>query len=146
MDNDIITTIWDCGTVFDRTAERFWLARLCGLPVGREGVDNGPAATRGVALLRLDGRRYEGAQLALEQVEEAPMSLVCRWRVGDTAVRLTTTWMGDAATGVVSRRDTLTNSDARPVVVSRCLARVAFPPGRYECYTQASVGVRSVRG
>ena len=46
MANDVTTTIWECGTVFDRTAERFWLARLCGLPVGREGVDNGPAATR----------------------------------------------------------------------------------------------------
>jgi alpha-galactosidase len=134
-----MTTIWDNGTVFQRTAERFWLERLCGLPVGREGVDNGPTATQGVALLRLDGHRYEGAQLVPEQVEESPMSLVCRWRVGDTAVRLTTTWTGDAATGVVSRRDTLTNSGTRPVVVSRCLARVAFPPGRYECYTQASL-------
>jgi alpha-galactosidase len=146
MANDVLTTIWDCGTVFDRTAERFWLARLCGLPVGREGVDNGPAATQGVALLRIDGHRYEGAQLALEQVEEAPMSLVCRWRVGDTAVRLTTTWTGDAATGVVSRRDTLTNAGARPVVVSRCLARVTLPPGRYECYTQASVWSRESQG
>lgn len=29
--------------------ERFRPARLCGLPVGREGVDNRPAATQGVA-------------------------------------------------------------------------------------------------
>jgi alpha-galactosidase len=146
MAEDVMITTWGHGTRFHRTAERFWLARLCGLPVGREGVDNGPAATQGVALLQLDGRRYEGAQLALEQVKESPMSLVCRWRVGDTAVRLTTTWTGDAATGIVSRRDTLTNTGSRPVVVSRCLARVALPPGRYECYTQASAWCHESQG
>ncbi len=141
-----MTAVWDGGTVFQRTAERFRLTRLCGLAVGRNGLDNGPAATRGVALLRLDGRRYEGAQLALEEVQESPLSMVCRWRVGETAVRLTTTWTGDAATGLVSRRDTLTNIGSQPVVVERCLARVAFSPGRYECYTQAADWCRESQG
>ncbi|MBM4144547.1 MAG: alpha-galactosidase [Lentisphaerae bacterium] len=146
MPGKTTTTVWDHGTVFRRAPDRFWLARLCGLPVGREGEDNGPPAARGVALLRLDGRRYEGAQLALEQVKKSRRSLTCRWRVGDTAVRLTTAWTGDAGTGVVSRRDTLTNAGSRPVVVSRCLARVALPPGLYECYTQASVWCRESQG
>jgi len=58
-----MTTIWDCGTIFDPTAERFWLARLCGLPVGREGVDNGPAATRGVAGTGCGVRDQAGARV-----------------------------------------------------------------------------------
>ena len=54
------------------------------------------------------------------------------------SLRLTTTWQGCPDTGVVSRRDTLSNTGATPVVVNRCLARVTMPQGRYECHTQAS--------
>ena len=146
MSDTITKETWSQGTVFSRATGRFWIERLCGLTVGREGLDNGPAATRGVALLKLDGRRYEGERLVLEKAKASPASLVCRWRVGDTKVRLTTTWTGDAETGIVSRRDTLTNAGARPVVVSRCLARVAFSPGRYECHTQAADWCRESQG
>lgn len=146
MTDTITKTTWDHGTVFCRATGRLWIERLCGLPMGREGVDNGPLPAQGVALLNLDGRRYEAEHLVLEQVKESPLTLSCRWRVGETAVRLTTTWTGDPETGVVSRRDTLTNAGARPVVVSRCLARMTLPPGRYECYTQASAWCRESQG
>jgi hypothetical protein len=39
---------------------------------------------------------------------------------------------------VVSRRDAVTNTGAAPAVLSRGLARIALPQGRYECHTQAS--------
>ena len=45
MADEATTTTWDYGTILHRTADRFWIERMCGLPVGREGVDNGPAAT-----------------------------------------------------------------------------------------------------
>jgi alpha-galactosidase len=146
MGETLSKTTWKQGTVFGRADGRFWIERLCGLPLGREGVDNGPLPSRGVALVTLDGRRYEGDRLVLEDVEESAQRLACRWRVGESAVWLTTTWTGDAATGVVSRRDTLTNTGKRPVVLSRCLARMALPPGRYECYTQASVWCHESQG
>ncbi len=126
------------GTVYARADERFWLARLCHLTVGREGLDVGPASTQGVAVLIVDGQRYEAGQLVLDNVDEASNAVVCRWRVGGTGVRLTTRWVGDPATAVVNRSDTLTNAGDTPVIVSRCLARLALPPGRYECYTQLS--------
>jgi len=91
-----------------------------------------------MALLCVDGRRYEGPDLALEAVEESAQGICCRWRVGQTKVRLSTRWQCDPTTAVVSRRDTLTNAGDTTANLSRCLARVALPPGRYEVYTQTS--------
>jgi alpha-galactosidase len=125
-------------TCFAACGESAWLAQLCGMAVGSPDEERGPARARGMALLQADGRRYEGDDLALEHVEETPGALTCRWRVGGTALRLETRWEGCPDTGVVSRRDTLTNTGAAPATVSRCLARFSFPPGSYACYTQAS--------
>ncbi len=125
-------------TQFTRCDHALRLSRLCGMSIGRNGEDTGPVQARGVALLQLDGRRYEGDELALETVEEIANGLTCHWRIGQTSVLLTTRWQGCPHTGIISRRDTLTNSGDTPVTLSRCLARVTFPPARYECFTQAS--------
>jgi len=125
-------------TGFARRDNHVWLTRLCGLPVGRQGEDTGPVRTQGMALIQADGRRYEGNDLALEACEETKQLVRYRWRMGESALRLTTAWRGCPDSGVVSRRDTLANAGGQPVVLTRCLARVSFPPGRYECYTQAS--------
>src|ERR1035437_6170655 len=125
-------------TQFSRRDGHLWLARLCGVLAGRQGEDTGPARTQGMALIQANGRRYQGGDLALDTFEEQEHTVLCRWRVGNSALRLTTAWRGCPQTGIVSRRDSLTNAGEAPVVVTRCLARVAFPPGRYELYTQAS--------
>ncbi len=125
-------------TQFLRHDGHIWLACLCGMPVGKQGEETGPERTRGMALIQADGRRYEGAALKLEKIEEQSHAGLFRWRVGYTSLLLTTAWQESPLTGIVSRRDTLTNDGLSPVVLSRCLARVAFPPGRYECYTQTS--------
>ena len=70
----------------------FWLARLCGLPVGRQGEETGPARTRGMALVQADGHRYEGPDLTLEACEEKKSTVRCRWRVGESALRLCIAW------------------------------------------------------
>ena len=125
-------------TRFARSHGQLWLARLCGLPTGRQGEDTGPVRTQGMTLLQVDGRRYEGSSLTLDTMEETDQSLQCRWLVGATPLRLTTCWQGCPGSGIVSRRDTLTNTGDTAAVLSRCLARVSFPPGRYECYSQSS--------
>ena len=125
-------------TRFARSHSQLWLARLCGLPTGRQGEDTGPVRTQGMTLLQVDGRRYEGSSLTLDTMEETDQSLQCRWLVGATPLRLTTCWQGCPGSGIVSRRDTLTNTGDTAAVLSRCLARVSFPPGRYECYSQSS--------
>ncbi|MFZ4395065.1 MAG: glycoside hydrolase family 36 protein [Kiritimatiellia bacterium] len=133
-------------TAFARADKCFWLARLCGLAVGREGVDSGPNAATGVALLTVDGQRYEAGQLVFEHAEETPAAVTSRWQVGQTPLRLTAVWAADRATGVVSRQDSLHNTGHTPLVLSRCLARLSLPPGHYECYTQASRWCRENQG
>ncbi|HUW83810.1 MAG TPA: glycoside hydrolase family 36 protein [Phycisphaerae bacterium] len=133
-------------TQFCHRDGKFWIARLCGMITGKQGEDAGPARTQGVALVNADGRRCEGSDLVLEGVEESDGTVVCRWRVGDTPLRLAVRWQECPDTGVVSRRDTLTNTGAAEVAVTRCLARVSFPPGRYECYTQASRWAKENQG
>lgn len=125
-------------TQFSGRDGRAWLSLLCGMPTGRLGEDTGPVRTQGPALLQANGRRYEGGDLVLEALDETDHAAVCRWRVGGTGLRLITRWQGCAATGIVSRCDTLTHTGDTPVTVTRCLARVAFPQGHYECYSQAS--------
>ena len=137
---------------FTHTDDRLWLTSLCGMAAVAD--DSGERAC-GVAVIQADGRRYEGADLHLadqlphvaRQAHQSPQddqpvseqdALTCRWQVGATGLMLTTHWQVDPATGVVSRRDMLANSGATPVTVTRCLARVGFPPGRYECYAQDS--------
>jgi alpha-galactosidase len=134
------------GTVYARCENRFWLARLGGMLLGKNGEESDQGFAQGVALLKVDGRPYEAGQLVLDKVEELPAAVRCEWKVGQTGLRLTTAWLGDPATGVVSRRDALCNTSEKPVTVSRCLARFALPSVHYECYTQASSWCRENQG
>jgi alpha-galactosidase len=123
-------------TAFARNGNQLQLVRLCGVSL----------QTQDLGLVCIDGRRYEGDTLVLETIEESNAVLVCRWRVGDTPVRLTMQWQGCPGTGIVSRCDTLTNTGNTPVILTRCLARVPFPSGHYTCYTQASRWCRENQG
>lgn len=125
-------------TQFSSRNGRVWLSCLCGMPIGWQGEDSGPARTQGMALIQVDGQRYEGNALTLESMEKQEHAVLCLWKVANTPLRLSTAWQGCPDTGIISRRDTLTNSGKDSVTISRCLARLAFPPGCYECYTQAS--------
>jgi hypothetical protein len=53
------------GTTFLTTDNRFRLTRLCGMTLEGQDPSQGPAELHGVALLRVDGHRYEGAQLGM---------------------------------------------------------------------------------
>lgn len=123
-------------SAFRRTDDGLHPVRLCGMPIGPPDGVSGPVLTRGIALLSADGRRYEADDLRPEDVVASGHEVTCSWLVGGTPLRLVTAWEGNPATGIVRRRDSLTNAGEESVTLSRCLARVAFPPGRYECYTQ----------
>ncbi len=130
----------DCGnaTVFAGEEGTLRPVRLCGMLLSRHEKDYGPVSTQGVAVMNIDGQRYEGGALAHDSVEKSVGNVTCRWRVGDTALLLSAAWRGCPDTGIVSRRDTIQNNGDKPVTLSRCLARIVLPRGRYECYTQTS--------
>jgi alpha-galactosidase len=116
----------------------FWLASLCGMIVGMNGEDLGSVNTQGMSLVGIAGQRFEGKSLYLKAVEIDDHTVISRWQIGNRALFLTNVWRVCEETGIVSRRDTLVNKEDAPVIVTRCMARVALPPGRYECYTQES--------
>lgn len=136
----------DAPTVIACRDARAEVLRLCGLPTARAKGEGIPARARGPALINADGRRYEADDLVLEGVEETEQALRCRIRVGDGPLRLTIEWRGCPETGIVRRSDTVENTGNTPVILSRCLARVAFPPGRYACYAQSSRWGRENQG
>ena len=125
------------GAVFARSPDKLRLLRLCGMAT---------AAGGGPGVIQADGRRYDGDAFTLEAAQETGRAIEASWRVGDCGLKLASVWRACPETGVVSRRDTLTNAGKAPVVVSRCLARMAFPPGRYECYAQTSRWCRENQG
>lgn len=122
-------------TLFTSDEGCFLLARLCGMPLAAGGA---PAPASGVALIHANGQRDEADALVMRECEISAGGACCRHQIGDTGLQLSTVWQADKATGVVSRRDTLANAGGQSVLLTRCLARVALPPGRYEVYTQMS--------
>lgn len=129
---------FDDATYLTHRKGQVWLSRLCGMLTGNSGEDTGPVRTQGMSLIRADDRRYEARDLVLENIDESENILTCRWKVGETLLRLITVWQGCPKTGVVSRCDKLINTGDVPIVISRYLARVSFPPGKYEIYSQMS--------
>lgn len=124
----------------------FHCSFLCGQALARPGTSGNLPATRGLALVHIAGRRHEADDLHVESAEVSGAGATCRWRVGATALRLESAWTEDAATGVVSRHDRITNAGDQPAVLTGCLARVVLPPGHYECHTQRSGWCRENQG
>ena len=82
-------------TQYVRQDGRVWFTRMCGVTTTDLTDAGSQPRTLGVALIQADGRRYEGADLVLESIDEAPAALTCRWRIGASGLRLTTTWQAD---------------------------------------------------
>ena len=107
---------------------------LCGVPL----VTNGPAKTRGVAVLLTDGGRFGEDGLACKEFRSTATGAAATHVTVDGRLKLETEWLSDPGTGVVSRRDALVNTGSGPVTILRCLPRVSFPTADYEIYSQQS--------
>ncbi|MEI6072825.1 MAG: alpha-galactosidase [Verrucomicrobiae bacterium] len=121
---------------FFRLKDRLRLTHLCGMPMANAPVLS-PRAL-GLAVVGSGARRFDGDDLKCVRFRRTKQGAEALNRIEGSGLDLRTVWRIDPATGVVSRRDTLTNTGAAPAVITRCLARMAFPSGDYECYSQAS--------
>ncbi len=97
-----------------------------------------PARLRGLALLATSLGRHEDAALVLRDHRADTAGAHFVWDIAGGALRLESEWEADADTGVLRRRDRLTNTGAAPVTVFRFLARFTLAPGRHEVYAQNS--------
>ena len=122
-------------TVFREAGNRAWLSKLCGLTCGKFGEDTDLSDVRGPAILRTGaGRQQLSATGTSFEQDVARIS----WQTSDGDLRLDCNWSVHPQTGVVSRRDRLTNKHDRPITLYRCQARLVFPPGQWEVYAQQS--------
>ena len=128
----------DEGVLFVQRDKGLWLSRVFGVVCGAMGDDAGPVRTRGPAAIGTDRGRYEGTDLRLARQRISRRDARIVWSTADGALRLETAWSLPAASGVLRRRDRLTNTGSRPITIVRCQARFAFPPGHHEVYGQDS--------
>jgi alpha-galactosidase len=125
-------------TVFAEDGDHVWLRQLCGITCGNDGQDTGPAMIQGPAIVVTDLGRFEGEQFkVVERAFEAETARIV-WSIAGGALQLESVWSFCRSTGVVSRKDRLTNAGSRPLTIFRLQARFAFPSGRYEVYAQQS--------
>ncbi len=111
------------------------ITALCGIPLSNQG----PAKTRGSILVNTGTARFEGAAWHPPTSKKtAQYRTEFRQFTTHGELELRTLWTEDVATGVVSRRDVLTNTGHTAQTIHRCLARLALPAGNYDVYTQQS--------
>lgn len=116
----------------DENRVRF--AALCGMNLG----EGGSPRAQGSLVVNTHARRYEGSDWSSAVVTQAGDRVVLRHTSLDGDVEVTSTWVADAVSGVVSRQDELTNKGSAAVNIQRCLTRITLPSSYYEVYAQQS--------
>ena len=137
----------DVGTVMFRERDgRVWPSRLFSSMCGSDGEEYGPSAARGPAVISTPQGRFEGAALEPDKHSFSEHSVTIAWTTAGSSLRLETVWELCPETGVLSRRDRLTNRGQERVTILRCLSRFVLPPGRYELYSQNSRWCNEAQG
>ena len=125
-------------TLFIEKDARIWLRQLCGLTCGSDGNDAGPAYTRGPAIVQSASDRFEDDEFSVVERDFQTETARIVWATVGGELRLDSDWSFCPSTGVVSRKDRLTNAGSAAVKILRFQSRFAFSPGRYEVYAQDS--------
>ena len=123
-----------------------WPYRLFGHLCGADGYQAGDPRVRGPAVVRADDTRVEGDAFSLVQSDFSDNTAQLAWSAMDESLRLESNWKICNQTGVVSRRDRLTNQGKEAVTIRRCLSRITLPPGSYEFYAQDNRWCREADG
>ena len=125
-------------TILVEDGDRIWLRRLCGLTCGSDGEDTGPAMTQGPAVVVTNQGRFEAGDFKVVEKAFDEENARMVWSAANGALRLESNWSFCPRTGVISRKDRITNAGDDAVTICRFHARFAFSPSRYEVYAQDS--------
>ena len=124
-------------TVFRQKDSRAWLSQLCGVRCAGDDGDLAPlfqaAAVVSTSLGQCEGEEFQAVETFFEDNDARLV-----WQMAEGALQLESTWSFCPKTGVVSRKDRLTNKSDQNVRVFRCQSRFVFPPGSWEVYSQQS--------
>jgi alpha-galactosidase len=124
-------------TVFCQEDGRVWLSQLCGERSAGDDPDVAPVFQAAAVVSTSLGQFDRGELAAVESSFDNDSARIL-WQMADGALELQSTWSCCPTTGVLSRKDTLTNRSGQAVRVFRVQARFAFPPGSWNVYAQDS--------
>ncbi|HEX8372485.1 MAG TPA: glycoside hydrolase family 36 protein [Chthoniobacterales bacterium] len=128
------------GFVFEHDNNKNLLTplRLFGLALDNQNV---PRHRHGLAALFTSRGRFDSREWAVAKTGELT---TFTWE--EAGVRWVSTWEFDATTGIIIRKDALTNTGADVVRIHRAQARLTFAPARYRAYTQESLWCHEFQG
>lgn len=119
-------------------SQNTWLKSICGLECGLNGQVTFKNNVDGMFVLSTRDGGFEGESLKEVKADFNEDMAEFSWIAEDQTVRIDSEWCFCRQTGVISRKDTLTNVSKNDVIITRCLARFGFSPGKYEFYSQNS--------
>ncbi len=124
-------------TVFEAGDGRIMLSALFGMPMYTPDV-SGPERLQGItdSDFSLDGQGT--SRMILERWEKSAGELQVNFGLEGSGIKIKSLWRVDTELGILSRKDWVENTDARPVTVYRCQPRFLFAPAEYDCYVQNS--------
>lgn len=126
-------------TALGRTqSDGLYLSRLWGMLCGIEGESGGHPSAQGLLALAIEGDPVSLTEFAGEALQQDGDGLALTLAVRTPQLRLTSRWSVHADTGVLCRRDTLSNTGSEPVRITSVAARFAFTPARYTAVFQDS--------
>lgn len=129
-------------SIFIKSFKQLYLRRLFDFDCCAEGRNE----TRGLAVLDTDEVRWEAGDFELLEGQCEEQAIHILWKVGNSGLEWQSDWNLDTEVGIWSRRDRLINRSQEATIVTRCLARFPFSPGKYKVYSQASCWAHESQG
>ena len=120
--------------VFKASDDGIRMEKLFGLQTTNVGSEK----MQGPVVVCTSRGRFEHDALKVASFKSDKRNATIVLDVDSGGLALTSQWSLCAESGVLSRRDTLTNTAKTPVTIHRCQARFGFVPARYEIYSQDS--------
>ncbi len=121
---------------FSKDSDQIWLSNLFNMECSNSGTNSLPIAAQGLVLLCSDGKRWEGTLLKCVEEKHTGDSLSISWKTADKRFHIESSWKRDPETGIISRKDKVTNLDNSSHIINRFLARFTYSCGDYEVYCQ----------
>ncbi len=123
------------GLVMEQTEKEVRLKSLFGLP----GVESCPIPeANGLFFLHTDKGRFEADRWETIQVEDCADTLTVLQQTVDGAYQCKTVFTVEPSTGVISRKDYLSNCQDCETVVYACLPRMLLAGDQYDVFGQAA--------
>lgn len=124
--------------IFQSDQNTIWLRQLFGMYCGSCGDNPHPRRMAGPVILSTSLGRCDGNRLKINTMDFQQDEAVLTWTAYNNVLRLESRWVLSSSTGVLSRKDRLTNLGEKNISVYRCLPRFTLSPGYYEVYAQQS--------